>query len=321
MGVQMSDTDTITPLRRSTYVVPGTTEHLLEAAAKSPADAAFLDLEDSVAPDEKIAARETVVTAINELDWRGKTVFVRVNTLSSDWAGDDIDRIVRACPGLDSILLPKAESPADIHRIEKLLDELERDIGRKSKILVDALIETPLGVCNVEAIAASSRRLQAMYFGPVDYSTGMGSLTSGIRSADLGASSTDETTGDNWLLARSRMANACRAFGLLPIDGPHLDTADLTGQRAAAERAARLGFEGVLTIDPSQIPIVNQVFSPTEAEVGWARGVLEALSAEGGAGAAEFDGMFVDLAHIGTAQGILSKAQRIADKEAASARD
>jgi len=285
--------------------VPATSDHLFEKAAKGAADFVFLDLEDAVAPDRKRDARKSVIAALNDIDWETKTLAVRINALDTEWAHRDILEIVGQCPRLDLILLPRAAGPFDVQFVDTLLTGLEKELRRDKQIGIEAMVETALGLANVEPIAASSSRLEAIIFGMGDYSIDMQTYDTVI-----GASHPER---EHWYYALARIANACRAFGLRPIDGPFTKYADLDGLRARAERVAALGFEGKWAIHPSQVAICNEVFAPTVSQVEWAERILEVMSdaVARGKGAIGRNGAVVDMAHVRLARAILQRASAI----------
>lgn len=310
-------------LQRSTLAVPATSEHFLPKAASSAADAVFLDLEDSIAPHRKDHARSLAIAALQTIDWRDKLVAVRINDLESCWGYKDIVDVVEACPRLDAILLPKASGPEDIRFVARLLSGIEARLARGKAVGIDALIETPAGVANVEAIAAASPRLQSLSFGVGDYSVAMQAPQTnfGTPDADYGVLTGGDGTGarefhwnDQWHFALARLCNACRAHGLRPIDGPFTALADMPGYESSARRARALGFEGKWAIHPSQLAIANRVFSPSDAELSWANRVSTAMQAAiaAGNGAVQFDGRMIDLAHVRQAGNLLAR-QRLID--------
>jgi malyl-CoA/(S)-citramalyl-CoA lyase len=218
------------------------------------------------------------------------------------------------------ILIPKVGVPQDVYAIDMLVTQIEQYKKYKKKIGLELLIETALGMANVEAIAQSSPRVEAMSFGVADYAASTRARTMGIGAphpdygilADKDESGGDRTYywNDPWHYALSRMMVACRAYGLRPIDGPFGDFSDPDGYLAAAKRAAVLGFEGKWAIHPSQVDLANQVFTPSEAEVTKAKRIVEAMkqAAKEGKGAVSLDGRLIDIASIRQAQALLDKA-------------
>ena len=297
-------------LHRSELAVPGSRPELFEKAAASRADYVFLDLEDAVAPDEKEAARRNVVEALGDVDWRGssKTISVRVNGLDTHYMYRDlIDVVEQAGAHLDTVLVPKVGVPGDIYAVDALLTQLEQAMGLSHRIGVEALVETALGMANVEAVAASSPRLEALHFGVADYAA-----SCRARTITIGGLNPDYP-GDQWHSALSRMLVACRANGLRAIDGPFGDFGDREGFIAGARRAAALGYDGKWAIHPSQIDLANDVFTPPEAEVDQARRVLQALeeAAAAGRGAAQLDGRMIDAASARMARNVVETAEAI----------
>jgi malyl-CoA/(S)-citramalyl-CoA lyase len=310
-------------LHRSELAVPGSNPSLFEKAAASAADVVFLDLEDAVAPDDKPQARRNVIQALNEVDWGTKTMMVRINGLDTHYMYRDVVDVVEACPRLDMILIPKAGTAADIYAVDMLVTQIENAMGRTKRIGFEVLIETALGMANVEAIAQSSRRLEAMSFGVADYAASTRARTTvigGVNKDSVVLTDPDEHGNrqrfwtDPWHAAQTRMMVACRAYGLRPIDGPFGNFGDPDGYRAAANRAAVLGYEGKWAIHPSQIALANEVFTPSAAEVAQARRIMDAMAqaAREGKGAVSLDGRLIDIASIRMAQALLKKADAIA---------
>jgi malyl-CoA/(S)-citramalyl-CoA lyase len=296
---------------------------MFEKAAKSNADIIFLDLEDAVAPDDKEKARVNILAGLNDVDWGSKTMMIRINGLDTHYMYRDVVDIVEACPRLDMILIPKVGVSADVYAIDMLVTQIEAAKKRSKRIGFEVLIETALGMANVEAIAQSSKRLEAMSFGVADYAASTRARTTVIGGVnpDYGVLSDKDDAGrrtfywgDQWHAAQTRMMVACRAYGLRPIDGPFGDFSDRDGYIAAAKRAAVLGYEGKWAIHPAQIDLANEVFTPSEAEVGKARRVVDAMqqAAKEGKGAVSLDGRLIDIASIRMAQALLDKASAVA---------
>jgi len=297
-------------LQRSELAVPGSQPALFRKALDSDADYVFLDLEDAVAPPDKEQARKHVVTGLLEHDWRerGKTISVRLNGIDTQYLYRDVvDVVEQAGHRLDTVLVPKVGTPADVYLIDALLTQIEAARAIPSRIGIEVLIETALGMANVEAIAQASRRLEALHFGVADFAASVRA-----RTVSIGGLNPDYP-GDQWHAAMSRMVTASRAYGLRAVDGPFGDFNDPEGFLAAARRAAVLGYEGKWAIHPSQLALANDVFTPPAPEVERARRILRALddAARAGRGAAQLDGRMVDAASARMAQNIVEIAAAI----------
>lgn len=302
-------------VQRCELAVPGSSPEMFEKALLSGVDFVFLDLEDAVAPDDKLQARKNVIEAINDLDWAGHGigVSVRINGLDTQYmVRDVVDLVEQAGNKLNTILIPKVGVFADVYMVEAMLSQLEVQEGLAHKIGIECLIETALGMANVEDIArnGATGRLEALHFGVADYAA-----SNRARTTNIGGLNPDYP-GDQWHAAISRMTVACRAYGLRPIDGPFGDIKDPDGYIAAAKRAAALGCEGKWAIHPSQIALANDVFTPPPTEVDKAKRILEALkeAAEQGKGAAALDGRLIDAASERMANNVVKAAAAIALK-------
>jgi malyl-CoA/(S)-citramalyl-CoA lyase len=309
-------TASVQRVQRCELAVPGSNPEMFEKALKSGVDFVFLDLEDAVAPDDKLQARKNVIQAINDLDWKGHgiTVSVRINGLDTQYmVRDVVDLVEQAGAKIDTILIPKVGVYSDVYMVEAMLNQLEMQQGLKNRIGIEALIETALGMANVEDIAkqgAIAGRLEALHFGVADYAA-----SNRARTVNIGGLNPNYP-GDQWHAAISRMTVACRAYGLRPIDGPFGDIKDPEGYKDAARRAAALGCEGKWAIHPSQIPLANDVFTPPKAEVEKAKRILVALqeAAAQGKGAAALDGRLIDAASERMANNVVRAAEAIAAK-------
>jgi malyl-CoA/(S)-citramalyl-CoA lyase len=296
-------------LQRSELAVPATSLPFFEKAARGPADTLFLDLEDAVAPQRRDEARANAVLALNTIDWGTKTVSVRVNGLGTRWALADILAVAR-CPRLDMILLPKVETAGDVVFLDRLLTGLELEVPRTRQLGIEILIETTKGLANVEAIAAASPRLEGIIFGVGDYSIELENFDT-VFGAPNPEYQVAGAQGDQWHFALARIANACRAYGLRPIDGPFTNYGDPDAYRASAIRARALGFEGKWAIHPSQVAIANEVFTPSPAQIAWARDIAAKMAAAAGEGkgAIGLQGVLIDRAHVLLSGKILRRAR------------
>ena len=300
-------------LQRSELAVPGSNPGMFEKAANSDVDYVFLDLEDSVAPGDKVQARKNIIEALNDIDWRGlgKTISIRINGIDTHYMYRDVvDILEQAGHRLDTILIPKVGTPGDVYMVDAMVSQIEEAMGITNRIGIEALIETTLGMANVEAIATSSKRLEAMHFGVADYAA-----SCRARTVNIGGLNPDYP-GDQWHDALSRMLVACRAYGLRPIDGPFGDFNDPDGYILGAKRAAALGYEGKWAIHPSQIELANTVFSPPPSEVDRAKRILIALeeAAAAGKGAASLDGRLIDAASARMAENVVKQDEIIQAK-------
>ncbi len=312
-----------TRLNRSELAVPGSQPQFFDKAAKGPADIVFLDLEDAVAPDEKDKARKNIVEGLNTLDWRGKTLSVRINGLDTHYMYRDVvDVVEQAGDKLDLIMIPKVGAAADVYALDMLVTQIETAKGFKNRIGFELIIETALGMQNVHAIAGASKRIESLHFGVADYAASTRARTTNIGGAnpdyailtDKDEEGRRETHwGDMWHYALARMVVAARASGIRPIDGPFGDFSDAEGYKAAARRAAALGCEGKWAIHPSQVALANETFTPSTKEVERARRILAAMeeAKREGRGAVALDGRLIDIASIRQAEVLVKKAAAI----------
>jgi malyl-CoA/(S)-citramalyl-CoA lyase len=316
-------------IQRSELAVPATSPRFFAKAAAGAADTLFLDLEDAVAPALKGEARAQAIEALQQVDWGTKTVAVRVNGLDTPWALQDIVDVVRHAPRLDLLLLPKTGSAFDVRFVEQVLTLIERETGRSKRVGIEVLIETAMGVANVEEIAQASDRLEAMIFGVGDFTVEMrthdrvfgrpSERYAVLTDADA-AGTRQRHWNDQWHFAMARIATACRAWGLRPIDGPFTDFGDADGYRAAAQRAKALGFEGKWAIHPSQIALANEAFSPSAEELEWAARTRELMerTTRSGQGAVGANGVLIDMAHLKLADSIVQRQKLIEQTQRAA---
>lgn len=294
-------------LRRSELSTPGTSPKMMAKAAASEADLVFLDLEDAVAPSEKEGARAPIVEALNTLDWGGKTRAVRVNGVHTQWSHDDVVEVVTgAGANLDMLILPKVKAPRDVWFVDTLLDQLETKLRLEpGRIGLELLIEETEALARVEEIAGCSPRLEALILGVGDLSA-----SQGIRTGHIGEAG-DRYPGDMWHFARNRMIVAARANGLDAVDGPFANFGDDDAYRREAGWAATLGAVGKWAIHPRQVPLANEVFSPTQGEIDQARSVVDAVRAAeaAGEGAASLNGLMIDAATARIFSAVLERAE------------
>ncbi len=295
-------------LRRSELSTPASNERMMEKAAASNADLVFLDLEDSVSPNEKVGARAKAIQALKTLDWGKKTRAVRINDLETEYAYQDIISIVEeAGEQLDIIIVPKVKAARDVWWVDVLLTQIEKRLKRTRPIALEVLIEEVEAMIRAEEIARASSRLEALIFGPGDYSA-----SQGIDARYIG-NDLDVYPGDLWHYARNKVIIAARAAGIAAVDGPYLDFKNADGYRRECTRANVLGMAGKWAIHPNQIDIANQVFSPSPEEVDRARR-LDAAYREAqanGLGAVAFEGKMIDVAVVRNARNIIQQADLI----------
>jgi citrate lyase subunit beta / citryl-CoA lyase len=261
---------TIRP-RRSCLSVPGSSPKMLSKAPSLPADEVFMDLEDSVAPLAKEEARDSVVQALKEGDWAGKTVVVRVNGVYTKWCARDVLHVVEnAGQFLDCLMIPKVELASDVTFVDNLLRMTEENLTLDKRVGLEVQIETATGLRNIHEIAASSDRIETLIFGPADMSASLGlpTVTAGLPMPGY--------PGDHWHHVLLTILIAARHSGVQAIDGPYLLIKDLDGFREMAERARALGYDGKWALHPGQIDVLNDVFTPSQEEFDKASAMLEA---------------------------------------------
>lgn len=294
-------------LRRCQLSVPGSSEKMMAKAAASAADHVFLDLEDAVAYSAKREARGKIVAALSGLDWGRKTKCVRINDLETEYAYEDVIEVVEGAHGvLDTIMIPKVKRAADVIWVDTLLNQMEKKLKLTRRIGLELLIEEVEGMMNVEEIARSTPRLEAMVFGMGDYSA-----SQGVDIESIGK--TDGYPGDLWHYPRYRMIIACKCYGLDAIDGPFADFRDPDAYREECRRAAILGYVGKWAIHPAQIGIAQKVFSPTGKQVEKARAMIRAYdeAQAKGLGAVQYEGGMIDVASVRIIRNVTDRADLI----------
>jgi malyl-CoA/(S)-citramalyl-CoA lyase len=317
-------------LYRSKLFVPGARPALFEKAAASAADVVCLDLEDAVAPADKDRARDNIVAALNEVNWGEKLVTVRINGLDTHWCYRDVIALVeKGGERLDAIMVPKVGNASDVYAIDMLITQAANFIGRKKRIGLEVIIETTSGLTNIDAIAASSPRLESLHFGSADYAA-----SQGMRTTNIGGGNADYVMltdrapdrarerhwNDLWHYPLFRLCQAARAHGLVPIDGPFGDYSDAEGFRVQAMRTAILGCEGKWAIHPSQVALANEIYTPPAKEVERAEAILAAMkeAQAGGLGAVALNGVLIDAASIRQAEVIVRQMAMVAQRQAAN---
>jgi len=297
---------------------------LPELAARC--DVVAANLEDGVPPERKEAARAGLVALAGAVDLGGAALWVRINALDSPWAFDDLVTLVSEIGDRVAVLIvPKVAGPWDIDYLDRLIAQLEARAGLTRPVLVHPVIETAIGVVNVEAIAAASPRLQGMSLGPADLAASRGMRTTRVGGghpgyavlADPDPQAPDAPRAsaqqDLWHYSLARMVDACAAVGRLPYYGPFGDIADLAGCEAQFRSAFVLGCVGAWSLHPSQIDVARRVFSPEPAEVAFARRVLAA--SPDGTGALMLDGRMQDDATWKQSRALVTLADMLAARD------
>lgn len=288
----MSKSRTIRP-RRSVLYMPGSNQRALEKGRQLPADGLILDLEDAVAPDAKITARENVRKAIADGGYGKRELVVRANALSTPWGYEDV--VMAATSGADALLLPKVESADTVRQVEAILEAK----GAKESLSIWCMMETPRGILRAEEIADSSPRLGAFVMGTSDLTKDLHALHTSMRLPLI-------TSLGICLLA-------ARAAGLAILDGVYLDLSDDEGFAASCKQGAELGFDGKTLIHPKTIAVANETFAPSEAEVEWSRKIIAAheQATKEGKGVVVVDGKLVENLHVENARRLVSLAEQI----------
>jgi citrate lyase beta subunit len=280
---------------RSLLYVPGISERMILKAHDSAADALILDLEDAIAPEQKIEARATVAGMLREIDFSDREVFVRINSLRTEWGLEDARAV--AASGVPGIVIPKIESVDEVTAIAPIIKSRYHQPGLEPRNKILCQIETPRGVCASREIAEANELVVGLIFGAADLAREIGCLLS-----------EDEV---ELFFARSQVLIAARAAGVKAYDSPHFAIADLHGLRRRCQAARNLGYDGKTIIHPSHIEIVNEVFMPTAEQIAEARRVVDALEAAHaeGRGVVLLEGKMVDQLHLTAAKKLLEKAK------------
>lgn len=298
-------------LRRSELSTPGTSVKMIGKAATSGADLVFLDLEDAVAPKQKVGARSNIIAGLNDLDWGSVVRSYRINGVHTEWChGDLIDVVSGAGANIDVIIVPKVKRPRDVWFVDDLLTQLETKLGLEvGRIGLELLIEETEALACVEEIAACSPRLEALILGVGDLAA-----SQGIRTGHIGDTAAGDLAypGDMWHYHRNRMIVAARANGLDAIDGPLANFRNPDAYRREAGWASTLGAVGKWCIHPSQVEIANDVFAPTAKEIERARSIISAVreAEAAGEGAANMGGVMIDAATTRLFEVTLDRARR-----------
>lgn len=316
MSFQIQPTP-VARLNRCQLFGPGSRPQIFEKMANSTADVINLDLEDSVSPGDKEKARLNVIQAINDIDWKNKTVSVRINSLDTPyWYRDTIDLLENCSERLDNLTIPKVGCAADVYAVDSLVSAVEKAAARSKKVGFEIIIESAAGITNVNDIARSSTRIESMALGAADFAASMGMATIGIGGTQEGYymyHGGQKYWSNPWHWAQASLVAACRTNGVLPVDGPYGDFSDRDGFFAEARRAATLGMVGKWAIHPNQVELANEVFTPTPSAINEAKEILNAMNeaAENGDGATVYKGRMIDIASIKQAEILVKLANLI----------
>jgi malyl-CoA/(S)-citramalyl-CoA lyase len=310
-------------LNRSQLFVHANRPETFEGAASSDADVIMFEVEDAIPPDEKPQARKNIIEALNEIDWGRKSISIRINGLDTPYMYRDLVDILEApTERLDLILIPKAGNAADIYAVDALVTQIEQAMGRKKKLGFQIMIETALGMANIDQIAAASPRNDSLHLGQNDYAASVRARMTVVGGANPDyhvltdpndSGQREKHWGDMWHYAISSLVVAARAQGLRPVDGPFLDPSDPDGFTAAARRAAVLGCEGKWGNDAEVMKLANAAFSPSQEEVVQARRILDVAeeASKAGGGAAVLDGKPIFMPQIRQAKTLVEQADMI----------
>ena len=305
---------------RSQLFVPAIKVDLFEKAIKSNADVITFDLEDSIAPQDKLTARCNIIHALQTLDFGNKIVSVRVNAADTYFCYRDIiDIVEQGGERLDYIMFPKVGTASDLYAFDMIVTQAENATKRSKKHKFEIIMESALGLVNLKEIVQASPRLVSVHFGCADYAASMGMTVTGIGGTqnDYGMLSGDVQTerrdfylNDPWHYPIVQMVSVCRAFGILPIDGPFGDYSDAEAYKAQARRSSILGCVGKWAIHPKQVALANEIFTPSEELILRAEKILHAMeeAVKAGLGAATLDGRLIDLASVRQAEVIVNQA-------------
>ncbi len=294
-------------LRRSLISVPGINEKMIAKAEALPADVVMLDLEDSVAPQDKPRARQIAAQALAGAGFSAPSRALRINGLHTPFFHRDLMEVVSSSGrSIDLIIVPKVEDPGQVYAVANILRALETELSLDAKIPLELTVETARGMSNVREIAQAAQRVEALGFGVADYSI---STSMPAHTISGHADRADMYPGHRYHFPMARLVMAARGFGLDPVDGPFGDFKDLDGLRRSVSFARQLGFEGKWAIHPGQLERINEGFTPSKEEIRMAREVVDAARDAGERGALAVGGMMVDQATLRLARGVLKKAE------------
>jgi malyl-CoA/(S)-citramalyl-CoA lyase len=294
---------------RSNLSVPGHRKKMHLKALGSSADVVMFDLEDSVPPEQKELARKTIIKTLGEIKDISKTISVRINSVDTPFAFKDIIEVTGAVGNvIDALVVPKVNHPGDIHFASRLLDGIEMAQNIKSKIQIEACIETAKGLEQVSKIALASSRIKSLVFGIADYSASIGVRLNSV--SGHGEREEDIYPGHRWHYPLSRMVMAAKANDLFAIDAPYGDFKNINGLEHSAKMASAIGCDGKWVIHPDQIETVNKVFTPSNEDIQRAKKILDLFKTGGLAKtkAIAIDGKMIDQATFRLAKQLWDQA-------------
>lgn len=297
---------------RTILSVPGHNPKMHSKAALSSADVIMLDLEDSVALEQKDSARHQVLESLNSLDWGRKLVSIRINALDTPWAYQDLLHIVTQVQiPLHSVVVPKVDRVADVHFVSGLLDQIQLHQRTAHQIKIEACVESAKGLNYCDAIATASERMHSLIFGIADYTSSVGARLTSV--SGHGESEEDIYPGHRWHYPMSKIVMTAKSHNLLAIDAPYGNFNDEAGLKKATMMASALGFDGKWAIHPNQIDVINQVFTPTLEDIERAAKILEGArkAEESGLGAISVEGRMVDQATVRIAKNLWRHAYHL----------
>ncbi len=292
-------------LRRSQFAAPASERGIIATAAESEADSVLFDLEDSLAPNKKELGRELLIDSVSDFDWNGKKLSYRINGIDTRWWYNDIIDVVTAVgSSIDTIVVPKVIDRSDVRTVEALLQQVEINAGIEgTSIGFDIQIENATGMNNVIDILQSGTRVESAIFGPADYSMSVGSVGQSTRSKS-------EYPGHYWHYPLSRISHAAASQNVMAIGGPDAETEDIDQFRDSCRYERMLGFDGKIVVHPAQVPVANDVFSPTIAEAKRAQRIVEVYEASDDSEPSSFEGGLIDAEMYNMAKKIISNANK-----------
>ena len=294
---------------RTILSVPGHNLKMHQKAISTAADVIMLDLEDSVSWEQKSDARIQVLDSINTLEWGEKSLTVRINSLDTAFAYRDLLTILEnSIYKIDSIVVPKVNSAADIHFVSTLMDQIQIHFRQKHTVKIEASIESAQGLNNIDSIAKASPRMHSLVFGIADYTSSIGARMTSI--SGHGENEDDIYPGHRWHYPMSKIVMTAKCYNLLAIDAPYGNYNDDEGLKKTTLMASALGYDGRWAIHPNQIATINKIFTPTREEIERAAKIIEAArtAKKSGMGAVSLEGRMVDQASVRIAKKLWKRA-------------